>query len=97
MTAHGKWKITLKTPVGDKEGLLDLSADGTTLSGSLSHAEHFAVISKGKILGNQLEWSAQLATPVRMTVKFTATVEKDRITGKVKYFLGSASFFGSRA
>ena len=53
MTAQGKWKIMIKTPLGDKEGLLDLAVDGTSLSGSVSHAEHFAAIDNGKIHGNK--------------------------------------------
>ena len=77
MTAQGKWKITIKTPLGDKEGMLNLAVDG-------------------KIDGNKLEWSAKITKPVRMTIKFAATVEGDRIQGKAKYLLGSASFSGSR-
>ncbi|MGA2839431.1 MAG: hypothetical protein ABSG18_04515 [Steroidobacteraceae bacterium] len=96
MTAQGKWKITIKTPLGDKEGMLNLAVDGTSLSGSLFHAEHFAAINNGKIDGNKLEWSAKITKPVRMTIKFAATVEGDRIQGKAKYLLGSASFSGSR-
>jgi hypothetical protein len=34
---------------------------------------------------------------MRLTVRFTATVEGDRIEGRAKYLLGSAAFSGSRA
>jgi hypothetical protein len=96
MSAQGKWNITIETPMGDKTGVLDLVVDGATLSGSLSDADHFAVISNGKIEGNRLEWSAKITKPMRMSFKFTATVDTDRIQGSAKHWFGSVSFHGSR-
>ena len=93
----GKWNITLKTPVGEKLGVLDLRAKGTTLTGSLSDGEHHAAIIDGKVDGNRLSWSAKITQPMRMNVKFTATVEADRISGAAKHFLGKAAFTGTRA
>jgi len=45
---EGKWNITIKTPMGDKSGVLDLKTEGNVLTGSLSDAEHFAAISDGR-------------------------------------------------
>jgi hypothetical protein len=94
---QGKWNITIKTPMGDKSGVLDLNTEGTTLTGSLSDAEHFAAISDGKVEGNKLSWSAKITKPMRMSFKFTATVEADRISGAAKHLLGKATFTGTRA
>jgi hypothetical protein len=94
---HGKWNITLKTPVGDKAGVLDFTVDGDKLTGSLSHAEHFAAISDGKIIGDKLSWSAKITKPMRMNVKFTATIDADRIRGDAKHLFGTLSFSGTRA
>ena len=94
---EGKWNITLKTPVGDKSGVLDLRADGSTLTGSLSDGEHQAAITDGKVDGNTLSGSAKISQPMRMSIKFTATVEADRISGAVKHLLGKATFTGTRA
>jgi len=93
----GKWNVTLKTPVGDKAGVLELKSDGSMLTGSLSDADHFAAITDGRIEGNTLRWSAQLTQPMKMNVKFTATVEADRISGAAKHWLGKATFTGTRA
>jgi hypothetical protein len=93
----GKWNITLKTPMGDKAGVLDLKIEGATLTGSLSDAEHHAAITEGKVDGNTLSWSAKLTQPMRMNIKFTATVEADRISGVAKHLLGKATFTGTRA
>jgi hypothetical protein len=93
----GKWNITLKTPVGDKSGVLDLRTEGATLTGSLSDGEHLAAITDGKIDGNNLSWSAKITQPMRMSIKFTATVEADCINGAAKHLLGKATFTGTRA
>jgi hypothetical protein len=94
---QGKWNITIKTPVGDKAGVLELKTEGTTLTGSLSDAEHYAEISGGKVVGNKLSWSAKITKPMRMNLKFTAIVEADRISGAAKHLLGHATFTGTRA
>jgi hypothetical protein len=94
---EGKWNITIKTPMGDKTGVLDLRAEGASLTGSLSDAEHYAAITDGKVDGNKLSWSAKITRPMRMNIKFTATVEADRISGAAKHLLGNATFTGTRA
>ncbi len=94
---QGKWNITIKTPVGDKSGVLELKTEGMRLTGSLSDADHFAAISDGTVEGNQLSWSAKITKPMRMSFKFTATVEADRISGAAKHLLGKVTFTGTRA
>jgi hypothetical protein len=94
---QGKWNITINTPMGDKSGVLDLKIDGTSLTGSLSDADHYAAISDGKVVGNTLSWSAKITKPMRMSFKFTATVEADRISGAARHLLGKATFTGTRA
>ena len=94
---QGKWNITIKTPMGDKSGVLDLQIEGTALTGSLSDGDHFAAISDGRVVGNKLSWSAKITKPMRMNFKFTATVEADRISGAATHLLGRATFTGTRA
>lgn len=94
---QGKWNITMQTPMGEKQGVLELQSDGTALTGSLSHAEYRAAIHDGRVEGNNLSWSAKLTEPLRMNFKFTATVEADRISGAARYLLGKVTFTGTRA
>ena len=94
--AAGKWNVIIKTPVGDQAGVLDLRVDGEVLSGSMSAADYRVDIDNGRVVGGQLEWSAKLTQPMRMTLKFKATVQADRIEGRAKHLLGSASFAGTR-
>jgi hypothetical protein len=94
--AQGKWNITIKTPMGDKSGVLELHVDGDTLTGSLSDGDHHVAISDGKIEGNKLSWQAKIVKPMRMNFKFTAVVEHDRISGAARHLLGAATFSGTR-
>jgi hypothetical protein len=95
--AQGKWKVRIDTPVGEKTGILELMVDGERLSGSLSDGEHHAEIRDGRVNGRELSWSAEIKKPMRLTFKFTAVVENDRISGAARNLLGSATFAGVRA
>jgi len=94
---QGKWNITIKTPMGDKSGVLELNVSGKTLTGSLSDAEHHVAISDGRVEGNKLSWKAKITKPMRLSFKFTAIVEQDRISGDARHLLGAATFSGTRA
>ena len=52
---------------------------------------------RGKIEGDHLSWSAKITKPMRLSFKFTATVEGNRISGAARNILGNASFTGTRA
>jgi len=93
---QGRWNITIATPMGDKSGVLELRVDGSTVSGSLSDADHHVEISNGKIEGNRLSWHAKITKPMRLSFKFTAVVEENRISGAARHMLGSAPFTGTR-
>jgi hypothetical protein len=94
---QGKWNITIKTPMGERSGVLELTVDGSGLTGTMSHADHSVAISDGKIDGNHLSWSAKITKPMRLSFKFTATVEGNHISGAARNMLGNATFTGTRA
>ncbi|HEX3915410.1 MAG TPA: hypothetical protein VHW71_18070 [Steroidobacteraceae bacterium] len=96
-TVQGKWNITINTPMGDKSGVLELHVDGASVTGSLSDADHRVEITNGRIEGNQLSWQARIAKPMRLSFKFTALVDQDRISGEARHLLGTARFTGTRA
>ena len=95
--AHGKWHVTIKTPMGERSGVLELKVEGSKLTGFLSDGEHHVPINEGKIDGNRLSWSAKIEKPMRLSLKFSALVDADRISGSARALLGSATFTGVRA
>jgi hypothetical protein len=99
MSANGSWKVTMSTPMGAQEMTLDLQEDGAALTGSMSAAMAPAPmeLSDGTVDGNELAWKAALTQPMPMTLEFSATVDGDAMSGKVKLgTFGDATFEGTR-
>jgi hypothetical protein len=94
---QGKWNITISTPMGERTGVLELQVQGKAVTGSLSDGEHHVAITDGKVDGGNLQWQAKITKPMRLSFKFTAVIEGDRISGMARHLLGSATFSGTRA
>lgn len=99
MSADGKWTTTMDTPMGKQTGAMELSTDGSNLTGTLTAATGDAVeITDGNIDGNNLTWKAAITQPMPVTLEFSAVVDGDSIAGDVKLgMFGNATFTGERA
>lgn len=98
MSADGKWKTAIDTPVGKQESVFELKADGATLTGTAHQDGQVNEITDGKIDGDTLSWSMKLKRPFPMKLGFTVTIDGDTMTGKVKAGpFGSAKVTGHRA
>ena len=54
-------------------------------------------MANGKVDGNAVSWSANITSPMPMTLEFTGTVEGDTLKGSVKAgAFGSFPFSGAR-
>lgn len=99
MAADGKWQLTINTPFGAQQSVLNISTSGASLSGTQSAASgDEKPIEEGKISGDQISWKASISKPMAMTLEFSATVQGDSMTGSVKLgMFGTQSFRGVRA
>lgn len=98
MSVDGTWNITMKTAMGNQNGVLELASEGTTLTGQLKSPMASVDLSNGKIAGDQLSWVAHVTSPVPLTMEFTATVSGDTINGEATLgAFGSATLAGTRA
>ena len=98
MSVDGKWNMTMKTPMGEQSGTLDLKADGGVLTGEMSGATGTVQIEEGKVDGDSVSWNAKITTPMPMTLEFEGKVEGDALSGNVKLgAFGNAPFSGTRA
>ena len=98
MSANGTWNTTINTPMGAQNGTLEMSVDGSDLSGKISSPQGEMAIENGAIDGDSLSWKAAITAPMPMTLEFSATVDGDAITGTVKLgAFGEAEFSGTRA
>ena len=97
MAVDGKWEITINSPMGAQKASLDLKGDGAGLSGTQTAQGNTQPLANGKIEGNTLSWSANITSPMPMTLEFTGNVDGDKLTGSVKAgAFGSFPFSGSR-
>ncbi|MEO1136615.1 MAG: hypothetical protein AAFW68_08405 [Pseudomonadota bacterium] len=98
MAIDGKWNITIKTPMGDQNGVLTLKQDGDALTGEMSGSSGNAPIENGKVEGEKLSWSTKVTSPMPITLEFEGLTEGDKISGNVKLgAFGTSTFSGTAA
>jgi hypothetical protein len=99
MAVDGTWKLTVNTPMGAQESTLTLKTSGANVTGTQTAPNGgSASIEEGSVSGNDVSWSASITKPMPMTLKFSGTVQGDKISGEVKLgMFGSAKFSGTRA
>jgi hypothetical protein len=97
MSADGKWKITINTPMGAQEVEADITTSGDSFTGKTSGRMGEQEIT-GKVAGDTLTWSSSITSPMPMTLEFEAKVDGDKMTGNVKLgAFGNAPLSGTRA
>ena len=99
MSADGTWKLTMQTPIGERKSTLALKEAGGGLTGKLTGEEgNTTDIFDGKTSGDNVNFKANIKSPMPLTLEFTAKVEGDKISGNVSASgVGSWSFQGSKA
>ncbi|HEY0267085.1 MAG TPA: hypothetical protein VGC16_10055 [Rhizomicrobium sp.] len=98
MAVDGKWEITINSPLGAQKAVLDLTADGNSLSGTQTAQQGSGPIENGKVDGNAVSWSGKITSPLPLTLDFNGTVDGDKLSGSVKAgSFGSFPFTGSRS
>ncbi len=98
MAVDGNWKITLSTPLGDRDATLALKADGGKLTGTQAAEGQEAAIMDGTVDGNDVAWKASITNPMPLTLSFTGKVDGNKISGEASIGpMGSFPFTGARA
>jgi len=96
MSADGNWKITINTPMGPQVVNATITTSGDTFTGTTQGQMGTQEIS-GAVSGDTLTWSANITSPMPMTLEFQATVAGDKMTGNVKLgAFGNAPLSGER-
>ena len=85
----GTYECVVKSPLGDQNMTVTVTADGNTFSGAASGGMGSMDIG-GTVDGNRLAWKQSITVPMPMTLDCEATVDGDTLTGSV-----GAGAFGS--
>lgn len=98
MSADGTWKLTMKTPIGERRSTLALKEAGGALTGKLTGEEGNATdIFDGKASGDGVAFKANIKSPMPLTLEFAGKVQGDTISGSISASgVGSFPFSGTR-
>ena len=97
MSIAGTYEVTVKTPVGEQNGLLTLIVEGNSLNGTLVNPKGSSDFAGGTVNGNEVQFTTKIKTPMgKLKAQVTGKVEGDTFTGTAKLPLGSAQITGSR-
>ncbi|WP_020668151.1 hypothetical protein [Amycolatopsis nigrescens] len=84
MTVDGTWNLTIATPIGRHDVVLELSTKDGVLQGSAENGPERVVLNNPVLKGNRLTWSQVVTKPAKLTLKFDVTVDGDSMTGSSK-------------
>lgn len=79
----GTWNITISTLFGSIKGTLDLSVDGTAVTGTGRADGNEITISGGTFEGDTLTVPVKLTSPMAIDATVEATITGDTLKGKV--------------
>lgn len=96
MSADGKWKITINTPLGARTVDATIQTSGDTFTGSAESDMGSQQIT-GTVNGDTLTWNLDITNPMPMKLEFEAKVAGDKMTGAVKLgMFGNGPLSGER-
>jgi hypothetical protein len=98
MAADGTWKLTMKTPLGERKATLALKEAGGSLTGKMTNEEGNSTdVFEGKASGNDFSFKAAIKSPMPLTLEFKGAVDGDKISGTVGASgVGSWPFSGTK-
>ena len=88
MAIDGNWEITINSPMGAQKAKLELQAKDGALTGTQHAQGSSQPVANGKADGNNVSWSANITSPMPMTLEFEAKVDGDTMSGNVKLGAG---------
>lgn len=94
----GKYRITLNTPMGVESGILELKANGNTLSGTINSNKLNSSFSNGRIVGNNIIFSGKIKMAMIMTINYNAncTIDNGKLWGIVQTSYGNFHVQGNK-
>ncbi|AUM12374.1 hypothetical protein [Ketobacter alkanivorans] len=92
------WDFVVKAPGGKEEkSVVTLKSDGATLTGTMNSEEYgVQEIEDGKFDGETLTWKSKTTKPMKLTLKYTATVDDaNNMKGFIKVAMAKLKFSGT--
>lgn len=97
-TFAGIWNVTIDSPIGKLEVVFDINEVDGAIQGTARTKDETVDFIDPVADGNQLTWSQNVTTPMKLTLKFDVTVDGEAMTGTSKPgFLPASKLSGGRA
>ena len=93
----GKYAITMKTPLGPKNGTLTLSSEGDQLSGMLEIMGQKNALSNGRMIGNVCEFTGEIKTMMgKISFSVRGTIEDGKLNAVAETKSGKMEINGTQ-
>lgn len=89
--------MTVSTPFGDQDLVIDLNVDGEKVSGAATHPSGAFPFDGGVYKNDEVKFHLSLTTPVKADLKVKLKADGDAISGKARSGLLSFGLKGTRA
>jgi hypothetical protein len=97
VSVAGTFEVNVKTPVGEKTGILELVVANEVLSGALTGAKGRFDLTDGTVSGGNINFSVNIETPAgKMKAHVTGSVEGDVLTAVAQLPIGLLELSGLR-
>jgi hypothetical protein len=97
ITFAGVWDVTLATPIGKMAVVLDIRDRDGAIHGTAATADETVDFIDAVAEGNQLTWTQNVTTPMKLTLKFDVSVDGDAMTGGARVgFMPASTLTGTR-
>lgn len=98
MSFDGRWHITIPTPIGRQDVVLDIVDRDGQLSGTATQGDESVPFLDPVIDGHRLRWSQRVTKPMRLSIAFDLARDRDTLSGTAKPgILPSITVTGTRA
>ena len=98
MSFTGKWNITMKTPMGDRQAVLDLNQDGDAITGEATSDGNSTPLNNGRVEDGRAKFEMDVTSPMPITLEFDVSVDGGAMEGNVKLgMFGNSAVTGTAA
>ncbi|MFF3975418.1 hypothetical protein [Streptomyces sp. NPDC001828] len=84
MSAEGIWDLSISTPVGRINVVIELARRAGVLTGTAHGAGENVPLDDITLDGERLAWKQAITKPLRLNLVFSVTLDGDTLTGTSK-------------
>jgi hypothetical protein len=84
MSVAGTWNLSIATPIGKQEVVLELVDDNGALGGTATGAAETVDLSNVILDGDRLTWTQSITKPIQLDLAFDVMIDGDTLEGTAK-------------